>query len=342
MWLKDMRRNCLTYPVEFVLDVFGSSPVLADTLKKVAQRDRLKLLIVADSNVVQRTENLGVNIGRYMRDHSLELAATPIVVPGGEKIKSDNLQSVMKTISVGIESGLNSGDIVLAIGGGSVLDVAGYAASQIRGGVGVVRIPTTPAAMMCAGFAEEAAVNFMGVKDALKLPSIPAAVLIDTSFARTVLDGVWRSGISEAVRLSIVNDPKFLIKLNTLSAAYAEREQAALDQIVKDTVLLRSKKGATDYAEWMAARMEVVSGYKLPHGYAISIGILIQLGYQVQLGEADEDTLKLVTELLHGSGALDGLVHSRHILQRKDELLQGVRKRDVLESVIDNIISIRI
>lgn len=338
-----MRKNYLNYPVEFVQNVFGESNQLSEVLKSTAGRDCPKLLIVADANVVQRTENLGVNIGRYMREHSLELATTPIVLPGGEKIKSDNLQSVLKVVSAGIDSGLGSGDIVLAIGGGSVIDVASYAAAQIRGGVGVVRIPTTPAAMMCAAFADNAAVDFLGVKDALKLRSVPAAVVIDTVFAKTVLDGVWRSGIAEAVRLSIAHDCKFLSKtISPLAETYARRDMEALDKIVNETITLRGKKGDTDYAEWIAARMESMSGYKLPHGYAISIGILIQLGYAVEIGEADEKLLKSVTEILLKSGALDGLCHSRYLLQRKEELLAGVRKPDVLGKVIDDINSLRI
>ena len=59
-----MRKNYLNYPVEFVQNVFGESNALSEVLKSTAGRDCPKLLIVADANVVQRTENLGVNIGR--------------------------------------------------------------------------------------------------------------------------------------------------------------------------------------------------------------------------------------------------------------------------------------
>ena len=193
-----MQKSCFSYPVEFTEDAFGESAVLADTLRKVTGSDEPKVLIIADMNVVQRTEGLGSKIGRYVQEHKIRLAGSPVVIGGGEKIKADNLQSALKIVSEMLSAKIGRNDVVLAIGGGTILDVAGYAAAQVRGGVKLVRMPTTPAAMMDAAYAEYAAVDSATVKDALRVPSVPAAVVIDTSFAASVLDGVWRGGISEA------------------------------------------------------------------------------------------------------------------------------------------------
>ena len=215
-----MQKSCYSYPVEFVEDVFGESSVLADLLKKVTGSGEPKVLIVADMNVVQRTEGLGTKIGRYVQTHGIRLAGSPVVMAGGEKIKADNLQSALQVVSAILSAKLGRNDVVLALGGGTILDVAGYAAAQVRGGVKIVRIPTTPAAMMDAAFAEYAAVDSTSVKDALRVSSVPAGVLIDVAFASSVLDGVWRGGIGEAVRQAMALDATLMKKLVKLGPAY--------------------------------------------------------------------------------------------------------------------------
>ena len=319
-----MQKSCFNYPVEFVEDAFGDSDVLAETLRTVTGSDEPKVLIVADMNVVQRIEGLGSKIGRYVKDHGIRLAGSPVVLAGGEKIKADNLQSALKIVSEMLQAKIGRDDVVLAIGGGTLLDVAGYAAAQVRGGVKLVRLPTTPAAMMDAAYAEFAAVDSATVKDALRVPSVPAAVVIATGFAASVLDGVWRGGIGEAVRLAAASDSALLKKVESLADAYRNRDGSALSEIVRAVHAVRAKKGGTRLAQWAALRLESMSGYKLPHGYAVSIGVCIDLGYAVQKGlmkPADRDR---VVGLLRSCGALDGLVHSGHLLGQDDNLLCGI------------------
>ena len=319
-----MQKSCFGYPVEFADDVFGESDVLANVLKKVTRSESPKVLIVADMNVVQRTEGLGTKIGRYVQAHGIQLAGSPVVVAGGEKIKADNLQSALKVVSALLSAKLGRNDVVLAIGGGTILDVAGYAAAQVRGGVQIVRMPTTPAAMMDAAYADYAAIDSATVKDALRVPSVPAAVVIDTAFAVSVLDGVWRGGIGEAVRLAAAVDATLLKKLKKLAPAYRDRDMAALTEIVQLVRKTRAKKGGTSLALWAALRLESMSGYKLPHGYAVSIGVCIELAYAVEKGLMKPADREAAMDILRDCGALDGLGHSGHLLGQVDNLLFGL------------------
>ena len=319
-----MRKNCCTYPVETADGAFEESDVLAGALRAAAGQDSPRVLIVADMNVVQRTAGLGAAIGRYVQRHGIRLAGSPVVVAAGEKIKADNLKSALKIVSAMLEAKLGKDDVVLALGGGTLLDVAGYAAAQVRGGVKIVRVPTTPAAMLDAAFAEYAAIDSATVKDALRVPSIPSAVVIDPSFSSTVLDGVWRGGIGEAVRLALACDAPLMKKLRALAPAYLERDLAALREIVALTCSVRAKKGRTELAEWSAVRLEAMSGWKLPHGYAVCIGICIDACYAVERGLMDAGDRDDVLGLLDFCGALDGLAHSRHLLSQADNLLCGL------------------
>ena len=314
-----MRKNSSTCPVELVTDAFGESSVLADVLA-----GSRRVLLVADQNVVQRTAGLGTKIGRYVQAHGIALAGSPVVIAGGEKAKADNLQSALNVVSAILEAKLGRADAVLALGGGTILDVAGYAAAQARGGVRLVRVPTTPAAMLGAAFATYAAVDSASVKDALRVPSVPSAVVIDPAFASTVLDGVWRGGVGEAVRFAAAADAALLKKVEKAGADYAARRPEALSALVAAVRAARARKGNPDLGLWAAHRLESMSGYKLPHGYAVSIGLLLEVEAAAVRGALPEADAARVSGLLRACGALDGLVHSQHLLQQADSLLCGL------------------
>lgn len=320
-----MHKNCLTYPVEFAADAFGESEALAQMLLGGREgADAPRVFIVADQNVVQRTDGLGTKIGRYVRTHGIELAGSPVIVGGGEKAKLDDAQSAIMVVSEMLRARIGIRDVVLAIGGGSVMDVAGWAAAQAAGGVPVVRMPTTPEAMIDAAFAEYAALDTYAVKDAMRVKSVPVGVVIDTAFASTVLDGVWRGGIGEAVRIALARDAAFFKKLMSFAPAYRDRDMDALDEIVAGAHAVRTKKGGTSLALWSAMRLQAMSGWKLPHGYAVAIGVLVDVACAVVSGAVDEKVRDAVIDFFDVCGTLDGLVHSQYLLQQEAALLRGV------------------
>ena len=313
------------YPIEIVDDVFAEgNATLADTLKAIVGSDAAKVALVADVNVVQRTEGLGLKIGKYFKEHGITLAASPVVVSGGEKIKADGLQSAMLVATSLVDARLGANDVVIALGGGTVLDVAGYAAAQVRGGLKLLRMPTTPAAMIDAAFADTAAVDGVAVKDALSVRCEPAAVVIDPTFAKTVLDGVWCAGFGEAVRYAAVCDAALMKRLAKRAEAIKTRDFDVMRDAISDCV--KSRRGAffAPFAQWCAARLESMSGYKLPHGYAVAIAICIDCAYAVKKRLMDEDDQELVCRALADCGALDGLSHSHYLLANHESLLKGI------------------
>ena len=314
-----------SYPVLIAEDVFAEgNPAFAGLLKELTGSAEPRVLMVADGNVVQRTEGLGTRIGKYVQTHGIKLAAPPVVLGGGEKIKSDNLQSVLKIVTAALDAKVGANDIVLALGGGTILDVAGYAACQVRGGVKLVRMPTTVASMLDAAFAAEAAVNSPSVKNAMRVPCPPAAVVVDPKFAATVLDGVWRGGIGEAVRHAAVTDGALMKKLAKSAEALKNRDMSVLSEIVQACIESRVKKGGTDFALWSAHRLEAMSGYKLPHGYAVPIGICIDCAYAVERNLMKEEDQEFICRVLADCGALDGLAHSRHLMTQPESILFGL------------------
>lgn len=302
-----MPKNCLNCRVERVKDLFGEDESLASILTG------RRILLVADSNVVQRTEGLGKRIGAYVQRHGLDLAAAPVVLYGGERIKEDNLQSAMKVVDAAIGCGLKATDCIVALGGGALLDVVGWAASIVGGGIGLVRVPTTPAAMLAGAFAESACLSRGGKKDVLVVRSVPEAVLLDEAFVPTVLDGVWWAGFGEAVRLAVAHrDVKTLDKLASLADAYRAKDVTAFGAALDLTLALRRKKGGSDFALAEVKELNVRTGGRMPYGYGVASAVPIAMSRAAEGGdETLRELLAQVRQTLDKSGALIGARQAR-------------------------------
>lgn len=317
----------LSYPVKVTEDVFDEgNATLAEMLGSLAAQASggARVAVVADANVVQRTDGLGRKIGRYFQAHGITLAAAPVVVSGGEKSKADNFQNSILVATSLLDAKVGVEDVVIVIGGGTVLDIACHAAAQVRGGLRVLRMPTTVSAMVDGAFADYAALNGAAVKDAFRVPSTPAAVVVDTLFAKTVLDGVWRAGFGEAVRYAAVHDAELTKTLATRAEAAHARDYEAMRATVAECVALHATMPDVPFAQWCATRLEAMSGYKLPHGYADAIAVCIDCAYAVKKRRMKESDQELVCRALADCGALDGLVHSHHLLSQPDSLLRGL------------------
>ena len=314
-----------TCPVRFVEGIFGENDATtADLLRTVAGTKTPRVFLIADENAVRRQEGLGSRIGRYFQSQGIVLIGTPIVLMGGEKMKSDNFQTAFRVISGLLEAKVGAQDLVMVLGGGALFDVAGYAASQVRGGIRVVRVPTTPTAMVDAAFAPTAAMNFPGIKDALRVPNLPSAVLIDCALAMTVLDGVWRGGLGEMVRQAAVTDAALMKKIAAKASDFAKRDKATFVELVQALVESRAKKGPTDFALWSAGRLESMSNYRLPHGYAVPISICIDCAYALETKVIKESDQETICRALADGGALEGLAHSHHLLSQAPMILCGL------------------
>ncbi|MBP5285139.1 MAG: iron-containing alcohol dehydrogenase [Kiritimatiellae bacterium] len=313
------------YPVLTTSDLFGKgSDAFLEMLDRIDGRNS-KLALIADANVVQYTPDLGTKIGIFLQEKGLKLASAPIVIPGGEKCKNDNGNAERKVVSSLISEKIGRNDIAIAIGGGAVLDVAGYACAQVRGGVRIVRIPTTISGMVDGAFADEAAIDGLGIKDSMHLASIPAAVIIDTLFVRTVLDGVWRGGSGELVRLAAARDATLFKQIEAAAGKIRSHDRDTMIEIVICATQTRVKKGGTKIGKWCSTRLEAMSGFKMPYGYSTAIALGIECLYSVAKGYMKAEDSDRTISLLAQLGALEGLSHSRNLLETGGEaILRGL------------------
>ena len=155
-----------SYPVVFTRGVLRpDNPALSRVLGRAGEGPHLVLAVI-DSNVLAAWPNLARDLEAYAAAHPelLELAIAPHVVQGGEASKSD--PRVVDAIHALIaREGVCRHSFVMAIGGGAVLDAAGYAAATAHRGVRLLRLPTTVLAQNDAGIGVKNAVNFQQRKN---------------------------------------------------------------------------------------------------------------------------------------------------------------------------------
>ncbi|MBR7180267.1 MAG: iron-containing alcohol dehydrogenase [Kiritimatiellae bacterium] len=302
----------------------GGGAVFAQTIREATGSSSPRIFLVADSNVVQKTASLGVKIGKTLSAAGFKMAAMPVIIAGGERVKDDGFATLKRIMTAVLEAKLTPGDVLLAIGGGTILDVAAYAAAQTRGGVKFAFVPTTIAAAADAALMSAAALDASGVKDALRVKCRPAAVFIDASFYSTLLDGVWRGGMGELVRHAAARNPGLMEKIVACAPDLKARNLDVAGEIVKETVFSRIKNGASGFGLWAAHRLEAMSAFRLPHGYAVPMGMRIDIMYGVKAGILAEDDAGLICGTLEKLGAFEGFSHSHHILGRIDAILRGL------------------
>ena len=297
------------YSVTMSADVFApSNATLAQTL--TAAPGRARLLFVLDDGLKRAQPPLPDAIGRYAQAHALELAAPIVTVTGGEAAKNDGaaLAQLHRAID---QARLCRHSYVVVIGGGAVLDVAGFAAATAHRGVRLVRLPSTVLAQCDAGVGVKNGINAFGKKNFLGTFAPPHAVINDISLLRTLSDRDWRAGMAEAVKVALIKDATFFEFLETAADDLARRDLSLMAQVIRRCAELHLRhiahggdpfeQGSSrplDFGHWAAHKLEQLSDYRLRHGEAVAIGIAIDTVYSHLSGLISRDTAERVLALL--------------------------------------------
>ena len=202
------------YPVHFTTGVFGvSNALLRDLIAASNAEDDApaRVVVVVDRGVERAHPSLLDAIGAYCAAHknALALSQPVLVVPGGETIKNDprHVERILEAINA---ASLCRHSYLVAIGGGAVLDAAGYAAATAHRGIRLIRVPTTVLAQDDSAMGVKNGVNAFGKKNYLGTFAPPFAVINDFAFLSTLSDRDWRGGVAEAVKVALIRDPDVL------------------------------------------------------------------------------------------------------------------------------------
>lgn len=305
-----------SFPVIFAEDVFDlRNPLLADLMRQGGHPHN-RALVVIDSEVVRLTPGLLGRICQYGEAYAsaMTFVTPPFQIRGGEICKHEPTE-VERIHALVERHKICRHSFIIAIGGGAVLDVAGYAAATAHRGVRLIRLPTTVLAQNDAGIGVKNGVNAFGRKNFLGTFAPPFAVINDANFLQTLPERDLRSGIAEAIKVALIRDREFFDFL------YEEREglsrfvPAAMQKMIVRCAELHlehigrggdafetGSSRPLDFGHWVAHRLEELSASEVKHGEAVAIGIALDSLYSQHLGILGELDLRRILTLLETLG----------------------------------------
>lgn len=287
------------FPVVFTAGLFSAdNTVLVETLCRLEPDRRHRCLVFIDEGVVEARPGLAGDILAYADRHRarMTLAADPIPVPGGEKIKVE-LHFVEAMQRQLFEQGIDRHSFVIAIGGGAVLDAVGLVAATAHRGVRHIRVPTTVLAQNDSGVGVKNGVNLYDTKNFAGAFAPPFAVLNDIEFVETLPPRDKISGMAEAVKVALIRDAEFFGWLERHADALVLFERPAVAYMIRRCAQLHMHQIAhggdpfefgsvrpLDFGHWSAHKVESLTRYHVRHGEAVAIGIALDSRYSVLAG----------------------------------------------------------
>jgi 3-dehydroquinate synthase len=270
------------------------------------------LLVVLDADVVGARPELPEQVERYAERHAerLTLVAPPVVVGGGERLKDDP-EAVQLLLRSLYDHRIDRHSYLLALGGGALLDVAGFAAAIAPRGVRLIRMPTTVLAQADSGVGVKNGINAFETKNYLGTFQPPVAVINDESLLSSLSDRDWRAGLSEVVKVALLGDADLFDELERLAPALMERDPEAMSTMVRRSAQIhlshivnsgdafeRTSARPLDFGHWSAHKLESLTEHRLRHGEAVSIGLALDCTYAELAGILGRDDWERVIGLL--------------------------------------------
>ncbi len=274
-----------------------------------------KLLIFIDASLVTANSELCALINSYFHIHSdkINLVTTPITIQGGEQVKNnpEYVEEILKAIN---NYGIDRHSYTVAIGGGALLDMVGYASAIAHRGIRHVRIPTTVLSQNDSGVGVKNSINYFHKKNFLGTFVPPFAVFNDYTFLETLSLRDWRAGIAEAIKVALIKDVSFFQYIVANAANLVNRDKQAMQYLIYRCAEMHLAHIASGdpfemgssrplyFGHWAAHKMEYLSGYEIRHGEAVAAGIALDATYSLLKQMITKEEWVQILDLLKAIG----------------------------------------
>ena len=326
------------YQLHFTQGLFSiDNSLLADIIKEYKPNEAVKLLFVIDKGVADAHPNVLKQIEAYCAAHANQLKFTQsMVLEGGEQSKNsaEAIQLVLNGVN---DNAICRHSFVIAIGGGALIDMAGYAAAIAHRGVKLIRVPTTVLSQNDAAVGVKNSVNIFGKKNFLGTFAPPFAIINDSDFLKTLEQRDWISGVAEAIKVALIKDKAFFEYIAKHALDLKNRDMEVMHYVIYKCAEMHMhhisqggdpfESGSSrplDFGHWAAHKMEYMTNYSVRHGEAVAKGIALDLTYAQLVGLISESDLQLMLEVMLTIGFdLSLPLHSK---EETEELLGGIEE----------------
>ena len=287
-----------SYKIRIGTDILGS---LWPQIK--SDFERYNKFVITDENLVASG-----HLEKLLGDRQIP---SFVISPAGEASK--NIDTVISIIETMEKIFLGRDTLVVALGGGTVGDIAGFAASTFKRGVPVLQIPTTTVAQADSSVGGKTGVDSSLSKNAFGAFWHPAGVYIDVATLTTMDDRQFRAGLVESVKHALIADEEYFEFLETNLDSVLDKKTDVLEKIalwncrIKGSVVEedpneKNKRRILNYGHTIGHAVESASGYELLHGEAVAIGIIGAGLIEAETGLAGSDRLPRIRQILEKLG----------------------------------------
>jgi len=270
-----------------------------ETALKAQIGDR-RFVLVTDQNVIEKSAFMG-------NDYDLG-EATCVALKPGETEK--NWESIDYILNACFDSGLDRGSVLVAVGGGVVGDMTGFAASIFMRGIPFIQVPTTLLGMVDASIGGKTGIDCQYGKNLIGAIQQPEAVMVCDKFLETLPDIEIKNGIAEMVKHGVVASEahfKDLEKLATEDFATIRSqifELAPASMNIKKAVVEADEKESgkrkfLNFGHTFGHAIEHCSEFKIPHGRAVAIGSLMASQYGAERELCDWDLVDRIENIFN-------------------------------------------
>ena len=289
-------------------DIVIGRDVLSQLGRRMAAlRPGARAAIVTDENVGR----VHLAAARHALD-AAGIGVTHVAVPPGESSKSIAVfEQVCEAL---IAARIERNDLVIALGGGVIGDLAGFAASAVRRGLDFIQVPTTLLAQVDSSVGGKTGINSKQGKNLIGAFHQPVLVLADTALLDTLPERQFRAGYAEVAKYGLLGDADFFAWLETswkdIFAGAAAREHAiAVSCRTKAMIVSRDERENGERAllnlgHTFGHALEAAAGFsdRLLHGEAISIGMALAFQYSAKKGLLPQADAERVVRHLSATG----------------------------------------
>ena len=287
----------------------------------------------------------------YMQRLQASLAdrrVATLVLPDGEQFKT--LDSMSRILDALVAHRMNRDAAVVALGGGVIGDMAGFAAACYQRGIDFVQVPTTLLAQVDSSVGGKTGVNHAHGKNLIGAFHQPRCVIADIATLRTLSDREYRAGLAEVVKYGLISDAGFLAWLESNAAALLAREEAQVIQAVRRSCEIKAAVVAADerehavratlnFGHTFGHAIETGTGYGAwLHGEAVAAGMAIASDMSARLGWlSDADRARAVRLLerfgLPVTAPRLGSERARELMGMDKKVLEGRIRLVLLRSL---------
>ena len=303
-----------------------------DVSQIIQELDPPKLLIVIDGGIREANPTYIASVEHWISECKI-VQADILFVQGGEKAKTDQ-RVVEKVLDVINTFGMCRKSVVLAIGGGAMLDAVGFATSIAHRGLQLVKMPSTTLSACDSGVGVKNGINKYNKKNFVGVFDPPCAVINDYDLLLSLDERHWFSGMSEVIKVALVKSPKLFEQTKSSVTAVRNRDLETMAELMTASATLHLshitdggdpfellEARPLDFGHWAAHKLEQMTNHTLTHGEAVSIGLAIDLQCSVQLGFLQEQVAQEAINLLQQFD-----LPVSHPMMYEDELLEGIEE----------------